>query len=149
LAEQSATPYLHVSAIMCGGLAKSAAGDVISAAIELREGIDFARRIRAGLEFEARMLADLADALYRGGEFSAALEATREAIAVAQRRTDRLSELHATLVQGLILSVKGGGTDDAEAARLLDHAEQLSIVSGSTFFEPLSARLRSQLEHGG
>ena len=95
------------------------------------------------------MLADLADALYRGGDLGAALEATREAIAVARRRTDRVSELHATLVQGLILSDAGGGTDDAEAARMLDHAEQLSIVSGAAFFEPLLVQLRSQLEHSG
>ncbi|MEO6840391.1 MAG: adenylate/guanylate cyclase domain-containing protein [Bradyrhizobium sp.] len=149
LAEQSATPYLHVAAIVCAGLAKSAAGDVISAALELREGIDYARRVRAGLEFEARMLADLADALYRGGDLVAALEATREAIAVARRRTDRVSELHATLVQGLILSVAGGGTDDAEAGRMLDSAEQLSVVSGAAFFEPLLVQLRSHLEHGG
>ena len=62
----------------------------------------------------------------------------RADIAVARRRTDRVSELHATLIQGLILSVAGGGTDDVEAARMLDQAEQLSIVSGAAFFNPTS-----------
>jgi hypothetical protein len=32
---------------------------------------------------------------------------------------------------------------------MLDHAEQLSTVSGAAFFKPLLVQLRSQLEHSG
>ena len=100
LAEQSAMPYLRVRAMACAGLAK-AAGDFVAAAQDLREAIDFGRRIRVGIEYEGRMLADFADLLYRAGDLDAALEATEEAIAVARRRTDRVAECACErLVQG-------------------------------------------------
>ncbi len=77
LAEQSGTPYLRVAALASAGLANATAGEFTAGAHQLREAIDFARSARAGLEFEARMLADFADALYRAGDLSAALEDRR------------------------------------------------------------------------
>jgi class 3 adenylate cyclase/tetratricopeptide (TPR) repeat protein len=147
LAEQSAMPYIRVAAIACAGLAKGAAGDFAAGARDLREAIDFARRARAGLEFEARMLADFADLLYRAGDLDAALEASGEAITVAKRRTDRVAECHASLIRGMTLAVAaGGGRDDGEANQLLEHAEQLLSVSGAGFFKPRLTQLRSDLE---
>jgi class 3 adenylate cyclase/tetratricopeptide (TPR) repeat protein len=149
LADESAMPYLRVAALACAGLAEATAGDFTAAANDLREAIDFARRARAGLEFEARMLADLADALYRAGDRGAALEAAEEAITVARRRTDRMAECHASLVRGMILAVADGGGDDGEASRLLEHAEQLLGESGAAFYEPRLIQLRSHLERPG
>jgi class 3 adenylate cyclase/tetratricopeptide (TPR) repeat protein len=149
LADESAMPYLRVAAMACAGLAKATAGDFIAAATTLREAIDFARRARAGLEFEARMLADLADALYRSGDFGAALKMSEEAISVARRRTDRMAEYHAALVRGITLAVADGGSGDAEADQLLEHAQQLLGVSGAAFYEPRLAQLRSHLERPG
>jgi len=146
LAEQSAMPYIRVAAMACAGLAKGTAGDFAAGARGLREAIDFARHARAGLEFEARMLADFADVLYRAGDLDAALEASEEAITVAKRRTDRVAECHASLVRGMTLAVAGG--DDVEANRLLEHAEQLLSVSGAGFFKPRLVQLRSDLERG-
>jgi class 3 adenylate cyclase/tetratricopeptide (TPR) repeat protein len=148
LADESAMPYLRVAAMACAGLAKGTAGDFTAAANDLREAIDFARQARAGLEFEARMLADLADALYRAGDLGAALKVTEEAITVARRRTDRIAECHASLVRGMILAVADGGSDDGEANRLLKHAEQLLSESGAAFYEPRLVQLRSHLELG-
>ena len=104
-----------------------------------------ARAVCGRLEFEARMLADFADVLYRAGDLDAALEASEEAITVATRRTDRVAECHASLVRGLTLAVTGD-SDDVEANRLLEHAEQLLSVSGAGFFEPRLVQLRSDLE---
>jgi hypothetical protein len=146
MAEQSAMPYLRVAAMTCAGLAKATAGDFVTGAHELREAIDFGRRAKAGLEYEGRMLADFADTLYRAGDFGAALEATKEAITVARRRTDRVGECHATLIRGMILAV---ASDDGEAARLLEHAERLLSASGAAFFEPNLTKLRSHLERHG
>ena len=149
LAEQSAMPYLHVAAMACAGLAKCTAGDFIAGGHDLREAIDFARHARAGLESEARMLADLADALYRAGDLDAALKVTEEAITVAGRRTDRVGECHASLVRGMVLAVAGGGREDVEANRLLEHADQLLSLSGAGFFQPHLVQLRSRLERHG
>jgi adenylate cyclase len=148
LADQSAMPYIRVAAMACAALTKGTAGDFTAAALELREAIDFAHRARAGLEFEARMLADSADALFRAGDFRAALEASREAIAVARRRTDRVAECHASSVRGLTLVAAGVG-DDAEANQLLERAEQLLRVSGAKFYEPRLTQLRLRLERRG
>jgi adenylate cyclase len=149
LAEQSGTPYLRVAAIASAGLAKATAGEFAAGAHQLREAIDFARGARAGLEFEARMLADLADALYRAGDLNAALEAADEAVAVARRRTDRIAELHGTLLRGLILAAAGDAQNDEEVGELITCAEGLLHVSGAAFFEPRLAQLRSCLERRG
>jgi adenylate cyclase len=149
LAEESGTPYLRVAAIASAGLAKAAAGEFTAAAALLREAIDFARSARAGLEFEARMLADFADALYRAGDLDAALAAVDEAVAVARRRTDRIAELHATLLRGLVLAAAGDAKNDKEVSELILRAEELLNVSGAAFFEPRLTQLRSSLEQRG
>ena len=95
------------------------------------------------------MLADLADTLYCSGDLGTALAVTEEAIAVARRRTDRIAECHASLVRGMTLTVGDGGSDDGEANRLLEHAEQLLNVSGAAFYTPRLAQLRSHLERQG
>ncbi len=149
LAEQSGMPYLRVAAIASAGLAKATAGEFTAGAHLLREAIDFARRARAGLEFEARMLADFADALYSAGDLGGALEAADEAITVARRRTDRIAELHATLLRGLALAADGDAQNDEEVGELIKHAEGLLDVSGAAFFEPRLVQLRSHLERRG
>jgi len=146
LAEQSAMPYLRVASIVCAGLADGTAGEFAAGARHLREAIDFAHRARAGLEFEARMLADFADMLYRAGDLDAALAASNEAIDVARRRTDRLAECHASAVRGLTIVATGDVADDGESNQLLEHAERLLSVSGAAFFQPQLAQLRSHLE---
>ena len=92
------------------------------------------------------MLADTTDILYRAGDFPAALEASVEAIAVARRRTDRIAELHATMLRGLVLSAVDTSQHFKEVGELIKHAETLFEVSGAAFFEPRLAHLRSQLE---
>jgi len=140
---------LRVAAIASAGLARATAGEFAAAAELLREAIDFARSARAGLEFEARMLADLADALYRAGDLDAASVAVDEAVAVARRRTDRIAELHATLLRGLVLADAGDAKNDKEVGELISHAEELLNVSGAAIFEPRLKQLRSRLERSG
>ena len=88
--------------------------------------------------------------LYRAGDLDAALEAAREAISVATRRTDRVAECHATLIQGMTLTASAAdGRHDHEAHQLLKRTEELLTVAGAAFFEPRLAQLRSQLERRG
>ena len=149
LAEQSGMPYLRVASMVCNALADGTAGDFAAGARQLREAIDFAYRARAGLEFEARMLADFADMLYRAGDLAPALLASSEAIDVARRRTDRLDECHASAVQGLTLVAIGDAADDGQSNQLLEDAERLLGASGAAFFRPQLDQLRSQLERRG
>lgn len=145
LAEQSGTPYLRVAAIASAGLASAAAGDFKMAVPQLRQAIDFARSARAGLEFEARMLADLAEALYRAADFDAALQTADEAFLVARRRTDRIAELHAIVLRGLIICALGSTSHD-ELDGLVSEAQNLLKVSGAAYFEPQLDQLRLHLE---
>ncbi len=128
-------PYLRVTAMACDGLARATAGDFVAGAKAFRAAIDFGRSVKAGLEYEARMLADFAEMLYRAGDGDAALEVAKEANAVAKRRTDRVAECYSTLVRGTILAATGE-EGAVEARRLLDDIEQLLRISGAAFFEP-------------
>ena len=143
LARQSAMPYLRVAAHVCDGLARATEGDFEGGAQDIRAAIALSRSSRTGLEFEARMLADLAEMLFRADSVDAALQAAEEADAVAKRRTDRVAECHAVLIQGTIHAVTGKAT---EAARLVEQADLLLRVSGAAFFEPQRARLQLHLE---
>jgi tetratricopeptide (TPR) repeat protein len=150
LAELSGTPYLRVAAIASDGLAKASGGDFEAGAHQLREAVDFARSARAGLEFEARMLADLSEALFRAGHLDQALRAADEAVLVARRRTDRIAELHATLLRALSIAA----SDDASPSHdeldgLVNHAQNLLSVSGAAFFQPKLVQLRSHLDRRG
>ena len=149
LAEESGTPYLRVAAMVCAGLAEATECQFSKGANQLREAINFARSARAGLEFEARMLADLSDTLYRAGNLEAALETAGEAVVVARRRTDRIAELHATVLRGLVLVAAGDTQQGEEVRKLIKHAENLLDISGAAFFEPQLVQLRSQLERLG
>jgi adenylate cyclase len=145
-AEQTAIPYLRVAAFDCMALAKSTGGDFVGAASDLEEGIAFARRVKAGLEFEARLLSDLADALYRGGSFGKAAEVSGEGIDVARRRTHRVAECHASLTRAAALATTGGGEHRETARGLLNRAEELIQISGAAVFKPLLGSVRLHVE---
>jgi adenylate cyclase len=146
IAEASGMPYIRVQAAAGAGLARATAGDFIAAADDFREAIDYSRRTRAGLEFEARMLTDLADALYRAGDLSVAFEVAQEALGVARQRTDRIGELHAALLRCLIRSSASDLRDEAEAFAALRDAERLLTVSGADLYKPMLIECRSSLE---
>ena len=90
--------------MVCAGLANATAGDFAAASVNCARRSISPAAPGPDLEFEARMLADLADMLYRAGDLDVALEASSEAIAVSRRRTDRLAEVQATVVRGLTLA---------------------------------------------
>jgi tetratricopeptide (TPR) repeat protein len=142
-AEQTAIPYLRVAAANCCGLAHSAAHDYSEAAAELQGALHFARRATAGLEFEARLLADLADTLYRAGEIEKAAERAEEGIEIARQRTHRIPECHASLTRAAALLTIGGNREAAE--ELLERAEGLINRCGAELFRSQLTRARLQL----
>lgn len=148
LAEQAAMPYLRVCAGHCAGMAKSAAGDFLGAAHAFDEALNLARHAKAGLEFEAKILADLADALYRAGEVERAAAAAAEAGYIARRRTARLAECHAAIIRAAALIRTGDATRRDEARGLFSRAATLIRESGASVFEPLLAAERSRLPGG-
>ncbi|WP_315784486.1 MULTISPECIES: adenylate/guanylate cyclase domain-containing protein [unclassified Bradyrhizobium] len=146
IAETSGIPYLRVQALAGAGIARVAAGDVTHAAYDFREAIEYSRRAKAGLEFEARMLGYLAEALYRAGDMQAAFDISSEAISVSRRRTDRVGELHAVLLRCMIRASDSDLRNDAEAFQSLLDAERLLEVSGAEIYKPMLIECRSYLE---
>ena len=100
-ADQSGSDYLRVMALGYSALANSAAGDAAGAAGLFRQALTLGRQTRMGLEYEAKLVAHLADSLARAGDFGHAWTIASEAIDVARRRTDRVAELHASMVAAL------------------------------------------------
>jgi tetratricopeptide (TPR) repeat protein len=131
-AERSGTPYLHVMANTCLGLAATIGGEYAAAEGYLLEALASARQNKAALEFEARLLAHLAGIHQRAGNSAKAADFAREAIEVARRRTDRLGECHASAVA----LATCGGADRA----LLDRTQRLLALTGAVVLEPISTQ---------
>jgi class 3 adenylate cyclase/tetratricopeptide (TPR) repeat protein len=145
IAERSGIPYVRVCAFACAGLSKLIAGDCASAVENLVDGLAFARRVKAGLEYEPEMLASLVDAHYRAGEWERAIVVGREAIDVARHRSARLPECHASILCAAALFAAFGADRRDEAAELLHRAEDLIRISGATIYEPLLAKERAPM----
>ena len=144
-AAQSGMPYLFTVTLGYRGLAQSAEGDFRSAADCFREALATARRSRAGLELEAKLLAFLAHTLDRAGDHARAAEVAAEAIAVAQRRADHIAELHANIVASHALSATGGTGRRSAAEAHLGRAEDLLGVTGAAIFQPLLRQAMASL----
>ena len=142
-ATRAAIPYWSVVARFCQGLADSIAGDFMEADGFLAQALDASRRGRAGLELEARMLAFQADNLMRAGDAPRAGEVAAEAIAVARRKADRLSECHASLVAAWAALTLSGSRRADEASALLNRANTLIDETGAKAYEPMMLRARA------
>ena len=143
-ATQAASPYWFVVASFCQGLAASTAGDFTEADGFFQQALDASRRGRAGLEFEARILAFQADNLMRAGDPRRAGEVAAEAIGVARRKADRLAECHASLVAAAVC-LTGSSQDAEEAGGLLNRANVLIDETGAKAYEPMMLRVRAQM----
>ncbi len=86
LAERSGNPYLLVYGRGYAGLAQAMRGDYAGATTTLSEALAYARQRNAGLENEARLLADLAHVQLRAGLAERARATAEAAAAMARRR---------------------------------------------------------------
>jgi class 3 adenylate cyclase len=143
IATRSGNPYLLAYAMACRGLSLIVAGKYSAAIEELNSALDFARRRKAGLEYEPRMLADLANAYRLKGDFSAAVCAADEAIEVSSTRHTRVAESFARTLRAHILFASG---EVAEAEAELARAERLIEENGATIYQPLVRDLKQSLQ---
>jgi predicted ATPase/class 3 adenylate cyclase len=143
LAAKSGNPYLRVYAQACRGLAHAVAGNLCTAIEDLTSALRFARSRKAGLENEARILADLADVHRLNGDATVALKTADEAIAVAMARHARVPECLARIVRAEILL--GPQTTDQKAGwEELARAKELMNETGAQIFRPIIAALAAE-----
>ena len=95
LAEKSGNPYLVVYGRAFRGLGQAVQGEFSEATTTIGDALRFARSRQAGLENEARMLADLAWVQLRAGLADRARATAEEAAAVARRRGAKLWQAYA------------------------------------------------------
>ncbi len=98
LAEKSGNPYLVVYGRAFRGLGQAVCGEHSEATTTIGEALRFARERRAGMENEARMLADLAWVQLRAGLVDRALVTAEEAAAVAHKRGAKIWQAYAEWV---------------------------------------------------
>jgi tetratricopeptide (TPR) repeat protein len=135
LAQKSGNPYLRVYAQACRGLAQTIAGQPGAALEDLGSALRFARSRKAGLENEARILADMANAYRINGDFASALTTVDEAIQLATVRHARFPECLARIVRADILSQSKAAEQRAAAAEERSRAEVLMRETGALIFE--------------
>jgi adenylate cyclase len=145
IATQAGNPYWFVVASNCQGLAASTAGDFTEADGFFQLALDASRRGRAGLEFEARILAFQADNLMRAGDPRRAEEVAAEAIGVARRKADRIAECHASLVAARVCLTRGEAQYAEEAGRLLNRASDLIDETGAKAYEAMMLLIRAEI----
>jgi predicted ATPase/class 3 adenylate cyclase len=136
LAAKSGNPYLRVHAQACRGLAHTIAGNPGTAIEDLTGALRFARSRKAGLENEARILADLADACRLNGDLATAMETVDEAIRVAIARHARVPECLARIVRAEIL-LASKTTDQRIAWEELARAKELVRETGAHIYGPI------------
>jgi class 3 adenylate cyclase/tetratricopeptide (TPR) repeat protein len=145
LAIKSGSPYVHVAARAGRGVAHMVSGRFAAAAADLKDALEFARRRRAGLETEARLLAELANAHRLNGDQEAAARTAAEAIEVSQRRGARVPECLARIVLAETALTAG---DASSAAREMLKVRVLMEETGAKLYasmvESLAGRIGGQ-----
>jgi adenylate cyclase len=136
LAAKSGNPYLRVYAQACRGLAHCIAGNAGMAIEDLTAALRFARSRKAGLENEARILADLAEAYRRNGDAATALKTVDEAIEIGIARRARVPECLARIVRAEILLESQSDDQNASLAELA-RARELINETGASIYGPM------------
>ena len=137
--------YLRVYSLACDGIAYDIVADYDAGIRATSEALRLLRESHVAMEFEAELLASLADFLARRGETDRAIEIANEAIAIARKRNSRLPECRAQITLGrALLAAKGNEAAD-EAKSLLDRAEALIARSGARIYEGLLNEARGLL----
>jgi len=134
MAVRSGTPYLRTYATACRGLAHIVAGRHGAAIEDLSAAIDFARRRSAGLEYEPRMLADLANAYRLKGDFSVALSTADDAIKISIARHTRVAECLARIVRAQTLFAS---EEIERVEEELGRVKTLIEETGAAIYQPL------------
>ena len=123
IADQAAIPSLKVLALMCKGLSETTSKRYGRASGTAGGSSRACPKANAGLEYEPRILADLADARYRQGLLDQATALSQHAVECAQQRGARLAELHSRIIQTRIF---GGEQQD----KYFHRAQELLMLPG-------------------
>jgi len=139
LAVKTRSPYVWVHALACRGLSHVVAKRWKAATEDLAEALAFSRERKAGLEIEARVLADLSNAYYLSGDLQRAADTASVALGVARARAARVAECHAHIVMAYVLLASGERMD--RVADEVRQAQSLMELTGAAIYHHLIGAL--------
>lgn len=144
LAAKSGNPYLRVYAQASRALSHVVSRNYTAAIDDLTVALRFARSRKAGLENEARMLADLANAYLLKGDRINARGFADEAIAIANSRHTRIPACLAHIVRAEIV---GASSEAQNAEGDLARAADLMEETGAAIYRPVLERARGRIQY--
>lgn len=145
IAQEHRSPYSRVFALWCNGLAEVTRGDLESAHQSYSQALDLVMVTRVAVEFETEIQASLAECHYRAGKQDEALTLAKEAVALSQKRSNRLTECRALIVWGGVLRQAADAGSLESAVELFNQAEQLIKQTGARVYEQSLVSERGRL----
>jgi adenylate cyclase len=145
MAADTGSPYVRVAALACRGVSHLISQRFAAAVDDLEKALAFARSRKAGLESEARILADLANAYRLNGDLEQARRTAAEAIEVATARAARVPECLARIVYAEVLWQAG---ETERTVLELQKVRALMEETGARLYGPLVRDLSARIERG-
>jgi len=145
LSARSGSPYTRVHALAAQGIAQRLAGDAPRARALLEEALALARETNSGLEYEARILCELAEAQMGLNLLASALETATASADTACRRRARVVECQARLVLARAELARPDAAGVGSAQQALELAQRLIDETGALAYQPEVERLRLHL----
>jgi tetratricopeptide (TPR) repeat protein len=145
IAQEHRSPYSRVFALWCNGLAEVTRGDLESAHESYSQALDLVMGTRVAVEFETEIQASLAERHYKAGKLDEAMAIAKEAVALSQKRSNRLTECRALIVWGGVLRQAADAGSLESAVGLFNQAEQLIKQTGARMYEQSLVSERGQL----
>jgi adenylate cyclase len=141
-ARQESSPYAKVLAHASHAMALQVGRELHPAREKYTEALQLVRASKVAVDFEAELLAGLAECQLEVGEFEAAATTAADAVGVSRERSNRVSECRALMALGCALAAEAGATPSEQALGLLSQAESLLAQTGAEVLRP--AWLRAQ-----
>ena len=135
IAQTSRNAYSRATHLWTNGLAQAAAANFENAALEFSEALALIRTTQVAVEFEAEILASLAECRHASGDFEQSLEDARSAVETSRRRSNRVAECRALIVWAGSLARGSAENSLNEAQGLLDQARVLIGMTGARICE--------------
>ena len=145
LSARSGSPYLQVHALAAQGIGRRLAGDHAKAEEHFKEALALARETNSGLEYEGRMLCELAEVQLRMNRGPLALETAAAAVDTAQQRSARVIECQAHLVLAEVHLTRPDSASLKVVQPSLERAENLIEETGAVVYKTDLQRLQLRL----
>lgn len=145
LAERHGSAYLRVYALASQGVAKALLSEFEASIDCLERSIEIIRSSKVAMNYEADVLAGLADCLFRSADYERAVTTAREAIEVARARSARCPEIRALVTLGTALVATDGAARLTDAKSLFAQAEQLIALTGAAIYCHLISEARNSV----